>query len=163
MHNHPTHHHSKVLIQRAGSLFEWLWLKGQLWAVIASFTKQSREIPFLSNEDFDSDVLDIEQVGVHPIRVLEIKGTVGRMNYDKDFYPLQRRDKRRWMSVAVAMMGDVTSLAPISVVEFEQKYYTSDGNHRVSVARALDKLYIDANITRWDIKKHRSFSQDAPE
>jgi len=141
--------HSANLVQRAGSLFEWLYFKGQFKAIIARFTGQSRTIRYLDSAVSDMEDVEVEKLGVHPIRVEKIVGTQGRMNYDIDFNPLQRRDKKRWMSVAIAMMSDVTLLGPIHVVQVEDAFYTSDGNHRVSVARALDKLYMDADITRW--------------
>lgn len=142
---------TKELTQRAASLFEWIYFKGKVKALFAPLTGQSRTIPFLSDTEVDMSQLTVEQVGLQPIRVDRIIGTLGRMNYDREFYPLQHRDKKRWMSVAIAMMSDVTVLAPISVIQIEDDYYTSDGNHRVSVARTLNKLYIDANVTRWTL------------
>lgn len=143
--------HSANLIQRAGSLFEWLYFKGQIKAFIAKFTGESRTIRYLDSMVGDMDDVDVEHLGVHPIRVEQIVGTQGRMNYDKEFCPLQRRDKKRWMSVAVAMLSDVTLLSPITVVQVGEEFFTADGNHRVSVARTLNKLYMDADITRWTI------------
>lgn len=143
--------HSNNHIQRAGSLFEWLYFKGQVKGLIARITGQSRTIRYLDSVVGDMDEVNVEHLGVHPVRLEHIVGTQGRMNYDKDFCPLQRRDKKRWMSVCVAMMSDVTSLSSISVVQVGDEYFTSDGNHRVSVARTLNKLYIDADITRWTL------------
>lgn len=149
--NYNSQRRSKTLTQRAGSLFEWIYLKGQIKAVIAKFTGESRTIRFLDTVVENMDDVIVENLGVHPIRIEQIVGTCGRMNYDKDFYPLQHRDKRRWMSVAIAMMDTVTNLSPIHVVQIGNDYYTADGNHRVSVARALNKLYTDADITRWTL------------
>ena len=151
MPNSSSTYRTNNLTQRAGSMFEWLYFKAKVKAIWASFTGESRTIPFLSDTEVDMSQVKVENLGVQPIRISQIVGTLGRMNYDKEFCPLQHRDKKRWMSVAIAMMSDVTSLAPISVVQVGDVYYTSDGNHRVSVARTLDKLFIDANITRWTL------------
>lgn len=149
MHHRPSAHRNNVLTQRAASLFEWLWFKAHILKLLAPFRKDDRTIPFLSDESIDMSQITVVKLDMQPIRLESIVGTQGRMNYDKDFLPLQHRDKKRWMSVAIAMMGDPTVLAPISVVQIDDRYYTSDGNHRVSVAKALDKLFIDANVTQW--------------
>lgn len=151
MHNNA--YRNNRLTQQAGTLFEWIYFKGQLMAWLAKLTGQSRLIPYLSNSEYDMTQIKVERLGLQPVRIEQIIGTIGRMNYDKDFYPLQRRDKKRWMSVAIAMMGDVTSLSPIEVIQVDDKYYTSDGNHRVSVARTLNKLFIDAHVTHWTFPK----------
>ena len=135
--------------QRAGSLFEWLWWQGQVKAFAARLRGESRAIPYLDNEVAGRTRLAAQHLGVRPIRLRQIVGTQGRISYDCEFLPLQREDRKRWMSVAVAMMEDVTSLSPISVVQVDERYFTLDGNHRVSVARTLNKLYIDAEVTRW--------------
>lgn len=137
------------LAQRAGSQFEWLWWRGNVKAILARVTGDDRAIHYLDDAVRDLARLNVEHLGVRPIRVDQIVGTQGRISYDKDFLPLRREDRKRWMSVAVAMMEDVTSLKPISVVQISDVYFTLDGNHRVSVARALGKLYMDADVTRW--------------
>lgn len=147
-----SNYRSANLRNRAGRAFEWLWCKGKIKAMLASVTRESRLIPYLGYELIEQLQIEVEQIGLQPIRVSEIVGTLGRMNYDKDFNPLQHRDKKRWMSVAIAMMSSTTTLAPIDVVQYNGKYYASDGNHRVSVARHLNKLYLDANIVLWRSK-----------
>jgi len=144
-----TSRYSSNLIQRAGSLFEWIYLKAKVKAFMAQLLGQSRTIRYLDSAVGDMTDVKVEYLGVQPIRLSQVVGTQGRMNYDVEFLPLQRRDKKRWMSVAMAMMSDVTSLMPIHVVQVGDDYYTGDGNHRVSVARTLNKLYIDADVTRW--------------
>ncbi len=149
MQSQQSSYRTNSLIQRAGQLFEWLWFKGKIKAFIAKWTQESRLIPYLSYDLIDQYKIEVEHIGLRPIRVSDIIGTMGRMNYDKDFYPLQHRDKKRWMSVAIAIMSSSITLDPISVIQFNDKYYTSDGNHRVSVARSLNKLYIDGNVIVW--------------
>ncbi len=139
--------------QRAGSLFEWLYFKGQIKGLIARILGQSRMIRYLDSAVVNTADVEVEQVGLQAIRIQQIVGTQGRLNYDIEFCPLQRRDKKRWMSVAIAMMTDATTLSPITVIQVGDDYYTADGNHRVSVARTLNKLFIDAYVTRWHVPK----------
>ena len=47
------------------------------------------------------------------------------------------------------MIDDPISMPAIQVVEVDGNYYVIDGHHRVSVARILDHLYLDADVTQW--------------
>ena len=137
--------HTPQLQDRAESLFERSWRKGQLKRIWAALTGQSRLIPLLSNHHST----DITPLGICEVRIEQIIGTEGKLSFDKDFLPLQRRSKSRWVSVAVAMMSDATLLPPIDTVQVGDDYYVRDGHHRVSVARALGHIYIDSEVTLW--------------
>jgi len=43
------------------------------------------------------------------------------------------------------------SLPPIELVQVGNKYYVRDGHHRISVARRLGKIDVDAEVTAWDV------------
>lgn len=139
--------HTPRLQDRAESLFERSWRKGQWKRIWAALTGQSRLIPLLKNH-YSPDITTHE-LGICEIRIEQIIGTEGKLSFDKDFLPLQRRSKSRWVSVAVAMMSDATLLPPIDTVQIGDDYYVRDGHHRVSVARALGHIYIDGEVTLW--------------
>jgi hypothetical protein len=80
-----------------------------------------------------------------------IVGTSGRMDrFDHQFRPMQTRGRDRWASVAAGMMTDITAIPPVELIQIGDDYFVVDGHHRVSVARALHKVFIDANVTRWE-------------
>lgn len=80
-----------------------------------------------------------------------IVGTTGRANrFDHRFRPMMRRSQDRWVSIASIMMDDITRVPPIDVIQVGDEYYVVDGHHRVSAARALGKVFIDARITAWE-------------
>jgi hypothetical protein len=64
-------------------------------------------------------------------------------DFDAGFRPATDHLSSRWQSVARAH-HDGRSLPPIEVIERPDGFYVLDGRHRVSVARALDQLNIDA-------------------
>lgn len=137
--------------QRASDLFERAWRRGQLKRILATFTGQSRHLPLLSDIEDQYEGISTRELGVQPIRLAQITGTQGKISFDRDFLPLQRRSKNRWVGVACAMLKGATTLPPIDVVQVGADYYVRGGNHRVSVAKALDHLYIDAEVTQWVI------------
>jgi hypothetical protein len=76
-----------------------------------------------------------------------IVGTVDReREFDRRFRPTSGRVRSRWEHIAAAMRrGD--SLPPVDLVRIGEIYFVRDGHHRVSAARALGRLDIDAYVT----------------
>ena len=128
---------------RANSLFEQRWFTGKVKALLASLRGKSRLIPMFDYENADPTICE---PGIRDIRVTQIVGTGAQQFFDCEFYPVYRRDKQRWVSVAVAMLVDSTSLPHIHVAQQGEKYYSLDGNHRVSVARAIGMLFLSAEV-----------------
>ena len=88
--------------------------------------------------------------GMRVIAVDAIHGTLNRADdFDYDFRPLRISDYGRWSKVATAMMNGI-DLPPIEVVQVGDDYFVKDGHHRISVARALGFLYLDAMVEIWD-------------
>src|SRR5688500_10909179 len=76
-----------------------------------------------------------------------IVGSVDRTrDFDRGFRPTSERTRPRWERIAQAHhRGE--ALPPIDVYKVGDLYFVKDGNHRVSVARALGHADIDANVT----------------
>jgi hypothetical protein len=92
-------------------------------------------------------IFEQSYVGVRPIPVSRIVGTLGREgDFDRDFAPRRPNVEQRWRSVDRAFPeGD---FPPIVVYELDGRYFVVDGHHRVAVARRRGVDYIDAEITR---------------
>jgi hypothetical protein len=58
--------------------------------------------------------------------------------------------KRRWVTVRDLMLSGKLSEA-IRAIEVGGRYFVSDGNHRVSVAKSHEIEFIDAEIVAYDI------------
>jgi len=86
--------------------------------------------------------------GVTTIPVDRVVGTVDRVDgsFDRRFRPSLAVSRDRWVRLAEASRRGAT-FPPIDVYEVGGRYYVRDGHHRVSVARALGQLYIDADVT----------------
>jgi ParB-like chromosome segregation protein Spo0J len=44
------------------------------------------------------------------------------------------------------------NLPPVQLIEVGGRYYVRDGHHRISVAQALGDTFIDAEVTRWQMR-----------
>jgi uncharacterized ParB-like nuclease family protein len=85
-------------------------------------------------------------VGLRTIPLDHVVGSVDRTrDFDRAFRPATGRQRQRWERVAEAMRRD-QALPPIDVYRVGDEYYVRDGHHRVSVARALGRDTIDANV-----------------
>lgn len=139
---------NRAMRDRATALFDRWWFFGKLAALWATLTHSSNHLLFLS--DLGVKPTSVQRLERTPIDLDAVRGTEGRNDrFDKHFYPVHRRDRNRWVGVATAIMDDITQVPPIDVIQVGDVYYISDGHHRVSAAKALGKIAIDANITRW--------------
>lgn len=106
-----------------------------------------------------NDLLSYEQVreklhlgglvyrGVQSVPVERIVGSLDRYrDFDRVFLPSQEHTADRWRSIGRAFYSDV-SLPPVKLYQVGDAYFVFDGNHRVSVARELGMMYIDAEVT----------------
>ena len=85
-------------------------------------------------------------VGIQEIPLSQIIGSEGRSaDFTAEFAPKHRRMRDRWVQVALARMQG-RSLPPIHVMRTCEGYFVRDGNHRVSVARALGEYEIAAEV-----------------
>lgn len=84
--------------------------------------------------------------GVQTILVDKIAGSAsGNQNFDNDFNPRRENTRQRWVNIRQAHYED-RGLPAIEVYQLEDTYYVIDGHHRVSVARFIGKVYIDAHV-----------------
>jgi hypothetical protein len=84
--------------------------------------------------------------GVQQVALDQIVGSEGRAHeFDREFGPLQEHTQERWQRVAAAWLaGD--PLPPVRLIQVGDRYLVRDGNHRISVARALGAMTVEAVI-----------------
>ncbi len=137
----------------ARNLFDRLYLVAKLKAFLAGLLGRSRELSMLDEVD-STGVKGRYIMERQAIPMAQIIGSEGRSEeYDVDFLPRHRRDRERWISVAAGMIRNPIQFSPIRVVQIGDDYYIQDGHHRVSVARALNYIFIDADVTVWDMQE----------
>jgi len=85
--------------------------------------------------------------GVQAVPVERIIGSVDRYrDFDRAFLPSQDFTAARWRSIGRAFYSAV-SLPPVKLYQVGDAYFVFDGNHRVSVARELGIVFVDAEVT----------------
>jgi hypothetical protein len=84
--------------------------------------------------------------GEQDIPVDRIMGSIGRsQDFGAGFLPKKIDIRHRWVKIARAnLRGEY--LPPIDVFQVGTVYFVKDGNHRVSVARALNQATILAHV-----------------
>jgi hypothetical protein len=90
-------------------------------------------------------------VGMRTVPIDQIRGSQGRSNdFDRDSNPLQARTRNRWLGIARARRQGQT-MPPVDLIRVRDVYFVQDGHHRISVARALGQLDIEADVTVWQV------------
>lgn len=89
--------------------------------------------------------------GLQNIPVADIVGSVGRyQDFTSSFLPKSAVNRERWSRIYAETVGEM-GLPPIEVYRVSAVYFVRDGNHRVSVARALRFTTIQAYVTELDV------------
>lgn len=84
--------------------------------------------------------------GLETVPVDRIVGSEGRYrDFTRFFFPRKEHLKARWTTIDSLHYQDI-NLPPVQLYEMGGIYFVRDGNHRVSVARALGQQYIDAEV-----------------
>jgi hypothetical protein len=110
--------------------------------------RQPSRCAYLSEESGPAATAERRVLGVQPIAVASIVGTVDPHKaeaFDAEFRP-PPYGRARWSQLCHAVQAGA-ALPPISVYRFRGRHYVRDGHHRVSVARALEQVEIDAEVT----------------
>ncbi len=121
--------------------------KAILREIIARLTGESIEL--LSFEEVRQKLK--AQVGSKMVlKEIPIKAIIGSVNryqdFSRDFLPGRNVVEERWTNIELANYG-LVGLPPIEAYEIGEVYFVSDGNHRVSVAKALGADQIQAYVT----------------
>jgi hypothetical protein len=86
-------------------------------------------------------------LGHRIVPVSKIVGSEGRYaDFDRRFLPRRDETQRRWRSIDGALRSDVV-LPPVELYKLDDIYFVKDGNHRVSVAREIGQMELDAYVT----------------
>jgi hypothetical protein len=131
---------------------------GQRWSRLVGRPKYLLD---LASVEANCHVLSRRDAGVRTVAIEEIRGSEGRCRYfDRDFRPLHDKAQGRWISIARARQK-ARNLPPVVLVRVGDIYFVWDGHHRISVARALGQIEIEARVTVWEVTGPLPW--DAPE
>lgn len=144
---HPLNDNA-YLVHRAIRLFNTALSRGRFAHFKRWFTRKPGRLIDLN--DVQSPHIRAQYyAGVRAVELKKICGSLGRIgDFDCEFNPLDTRLRDRWISIAMACLRS-TGLKPVELIQVEDCYFVQDGHHRISVARALGKCAIDAEVIVW--------------
>ena len=86
-------------------------------------------------------------LGLQLVPLDKIVGSTGRSHdFDRAFFPRSPHLRERWLNIGKAYHENL-SLPPVELLKLGELYFVSDGNHRVSVARARQQKFVNAEVT----------------
>ncbi len=131
--------------------FNNVWTRSFFKSIYKKLKREDDCLPSLE------DIVDITHarneryIGLREIPVENIIGSEGRYeDFNQGFLPKKGALKSRWSAIHRIMEED-GNLPPITVFKIDDYYWVRDGNHRVSVAKERGQLYIDAEVSEYDI------------
>lgn len=128
--------------------FEYTVYKGRLHRFWLTLTKKSNRLLSLA-EVAAATASNRYYLGRRTVSLDQIQGSSGRVgDFDRRFVPLHSHLEQRWVRVAMAYERGVL-LPPVKLIQIGEIYYVEDGHHRVSVAKALGLLEIEAEVHVW--------------
>ena len=132
--------------KEAGALFDRISLKSSISHVLHTITRRNNELLCYDMEREAHPQVTQHYGGVQSIMIDDIKGSLNRCyDFNANFLPRNTNSRKRWINVATAMFQGI-GLPAIKVYHLNGIYFVEDGHHRVSVAKALGYLYIDAVV-----------------
>ncbi len=115
-----------------------------------------RDLEDLSDVVRNRSVSSQHYAGLRRVPIHAIIGSESKsQDFDRSFNPRHDHQMQRWLRVAQAYRVD--GLPPVELVEVAGRYFVRDGHHRISVARAMGAVEIDAEVVVWELGKRQSF------
>ena len=118
--------------------------QGKVWSLL---TGGPKNLASMAEIGAASQVRARHYRGLTVVPIDLIRGSEGRsQDFDRNFNPLKDHNRSRWLIMAKAWVQGKT-LPPVELIKVGEFYFVRDGHHRISVARALGQLDIEAEVT----------------
>ena len=96
------------------------------------------------------ELWNVKDLGLKSVPLGAIVGSQGRYrNFTQHFLPLDENLRNRWKDVNSAVSSG-KDLPPVELYKVCNGYFVKDGNHRISVAKAKNKVSIEAKVLEYD-------------
>jgi hypothetical protein len=133
------------------NMYDQVHSQGQWGRIWSKLTGRSRRLLSLAEVKTCCAVRTRAAAGMQTVSIKQIRGSESRSrDFDRDFNPLRHSSRARWLSIALARQQD-KPLPAVQLIQVGDIYFVRDGHHRISVARALGQLHIDAEVIMWQV------------
>ena len=131
---------------QAQRLFSTMMIDGKMRRTINALKRKSSRLLDRGAFRCAGSTPSRHYAGHHSVPITLIRGSEGRTeDFDDTFYPRHERMRSRWMNVAsLRLAGE--ELPPVELIHVGGIYFVRDGHHRISVAKALGEIYVDAEV-----------------
>lgn len=147
---------------QAARLYQAAQQRAVIGRWIGAITRRSRRLLDLYSLPAGKAAGGRRYAGCRSVPIEQIRGSEGRTgDFDVDLNPLNETCRERWISVAMAMLQGV-ALPAVELIQVGEVYYIRDGHHRISAARALGQVEIDAQVTIWESSTPAAHPAPAP-
>ena len=138
---------------QANTEFELLLIRGLRHCYLSRFIGSRDQLLNLEEIQKQLTIQSRNPAGIRLVPIAAICGSEGRSSdFDAKFRPLKRHCEERWVSIALAHQLEV-GLPAVELIQINDRYFVRDGHHRISVARWLGQLEIEAHVTVWHVNQ----------
>lgn len=131
-------------IHRGTILFRSVYVKARLGLLWTHFRHMPKTL--LSPAPL-GNTTSMHSRGIEPVSISQIRGSEGRAaEFDHVFRPLYWHTRERWVHIASMIIMGVY-LPAVELIKIDTIFFVRDGNHRVSVMRAMGAQFIDSRVT----------------
>jgi len=108
--------------------------------------KKKENLKSFSEIQKEENAYNSVNLGIKEVPLDKIVGSVEKYaDFDKNFVPKNNVVKQRWINIYIGYTSD--SMFPMVILyKIKDNYYVYDGNHRVSVAKFLNFVTIEAQV-----------------
>jgi hypothetical protein len=137
---------------------------GQWWRELwRMMRRQNGRLLNLRQMKKDMNVASSHYLGIRLVPISQIVGSEGRSHeFTADFRPTKSYTSDRWVNVVLAHWRGVP-LPPVELLLINKQYFVRDGHHRISVARHLGQIQVEAEVTEWVLDTAVALETPKPE
>jgi hypothetical protein len=129
--------------------FRRLHRSSVLASVGALLTGRTNQLHNLAEVTQRRSVRSRYTLGRNTVGIEWISGSENRCDdFDASFRPRKSHLSERWSRMLIARQLGV-SMPPIDLIQIDDTYFVRDGHHRISTAKQLGQLEIEAEVTVW--------------
>jgi hypothetical protein len=142
------------------TLFKRAMAQGKLRRMVDFIFRKPSMLVSLASEIQPEDTKTISDCGLQTVPLSKIIGSENRCHdFDIQFAPKSYHLLERWVRISDLILMD-EMLPPVKLIRVGSFYFVRDGHHRISVAKALGRVYIDACVTKFQLNE-QAFEQFA--
>ena len=137
---------------------------GQWWRVLwRMIRRHNGSLLNLRQMKKDMNVASSHYLGIRLVPISQIVGSEGRSHeFTADFRPTKSYTSDRWVNVILAHWRGIP-LPPVELLLINGHYFVRDGHHRISVARHLGQIQVEAVVTEWVLDTAVALETSKPE